>query len=744
MKLEVIQTIMSHVKQALSARVIRTWLSAGLSLLLILSAFAGIASAADDTVTSFTFETAPSSPSLYVGETYELQTNATFLSSAGVTTKKDITTDAAWSSSNSAVIKVENGVLTGITNGDAVIKAQYKGYTLTIKFTSSYKYDTLILEGTDGEAAADSANVELGQSISFAAAAQKSGQEDFTATNDAVWTSSDTAIATVKAGTVTLLSVGETTITASYKGRTDTIKLKVVSPFKTFTISPGGLMELVVGDDAETITASGVLTSTGSTSTPDPSDIKWFSSSTAVATVDNGEVTAVGTGTAAITASYLGSTATITVVVRPAFEAMRISPKEEQHLSLKDNSIIFTLKVVNSNEDLEDVSTQAVWTSSNVFAATVDIENGQVLVTPKGVGTTTIKGTFKGSSKEVTVNVYPTVSTMTASVDKVDAFLNDAVTLPKITAKSLADETVDVSGLVTWKSGNTDVVDLVDNKWTAKKVGSTVLTGEIGTNKSVSVTVNVYQKPLILSTEDTSPTIVVGKDVKLPTVKVTYEDGSEEDVSSTITWKSSSANLLLKAPNMRGLVVSNVTLTGTYLGKTITVRVAIEEQLTKLFVDVSTVVLNPNRTKTLKVTGVYKSGKSAALSTKLDWTLTPDTVASINGSTLKGLTEGTAKLTGTYQDLSVQVSISVVPKLKKLTMNTKSFSMNTGDKGTLKLIAEYDNGKTIDVSGSAVWTTSNDKAVSVDHGAVTAVAKGSAAIKAAFDGKSVSIRIRVT
>ena len=112
MKLGVIQTIMSHVKQALSARVIRTWLSAGLSLLLILSAFAGIASAADDTVTSFTFETAPSSPSLYVGETYELQTNATFLSSAGVTTKKDITTDAAWSSSNSAVIKVENGVNT--------------------------------------------------------------------------------------------------------------------------------------------------------------------------------------------------------------------------------------------------------------------------------------------------------------------------------------------------------------------------------------------------------------------------------------------------------------------------------------------------------------------------------------------------------------------------------------------------------------------------------------------------------
>ena len=88
---------------------------------------------------------------------------------------------------------------------------------------------------------------------------------------------------------------------------------------------------MVVGDDAETITASGVLTSTGSTSAPDPSDIKWLAP--ARRDVDNGEVTAVDTGTAAITASYLGSTATITVVVRPAFEAMRISPKRTASLS---------------------------------------------------------------------------------------------------------------------------------------------------------------------------------------------------------------------------------------------------------------------------------------------------------------------------------------------------------------------------------------------------------------------------
>ncbi|MFC5653104.1 Ig-like domain-containing protein [Paenibacillus solisilvae] len=734
---------MSHVKQAFSARVIRTWASAGLSLLLILSAFAGIASAAEDTVTGFTFETTPSSPSLYVGETYELQTNATFLSPAGVTTKKDVTTDASWSSSNSTVIKVENGVLTGVTSGDAVIKAQYKGYTLTIKFTSSYKYDSLTLEDTNGNAAADAANVELGQSIVFGLTAKKSGFEDFTATNDAVWTSSDTAIATVKAGHVTLVSLGETTITAAYKGKTDSIKLKVASPYQSFTISPDTLMELILGNAPETVTASGILTSTGSAPTPAPSDIKWTSANTAVATVDNGTVTPVGSGTTTITAYHLGASTSISVVVRPAFEAMRISPKEEQHLSLKGSPAAFTLTVVGSDEQPEDVSTAASWTSSNVFAATVSVDNGKVLVTPKGVGTTTIKASYKGVSQQVNVTVYPTVSMLTAASDKVSAFLNEAVTLPKITAKTLADESIDVSGLVTWKSSNTDIVNLVDGKWTANKAGTTLLTAEIDTNKSVSVTVTVYQKPLVLTADKTSQSIVIGKEVKLPTIKVTYEDGSEEDVTNAVTWKSSSSNLLLKALNMRGLVVSNVTLTGTYLGKSITIRVAIEEEITKLFVDASSVVLNPNRTKTLKVTGVYKSGKSVSLSSKMDWTMTPETVASIKGSTIKGLTEGTAKLEGSYQDKSVQITVSVVPKLKKLTLNSKSFTMNAADKGTIKVTAEYENGKTIDVSGSAVWSSSNDKAVTVDHGAVTGIAKGSAAIKAAFGGKSISIRITI-
>ncbi|BBH23881.1 hypothetical protein Back11_52260 [Paenibacillus baekrokdamisoli] len=742
---------MNHLKQAISTRVIRTWLSAGLALLLTLSTFAGIASAAEDTVTNFSFYSPPSNAALYVEETYELQVNATLLSTAGATTTKDVTSDASWSSSNPAVIKVDKGILTGVSNGDATIKAQYKGSTVTIKFTSSYKYDSISLTDTNGTAVADTADVELGQAIEFGLKATKNAVDDSSSSikTSATWTSSNTAVATISAGKVTLLAVGETTITSSYKGKSDSIKLKVASPYKTFTISPDSLMEFIVGAESKTLIASGVLNS-NSTPVPSISDAKWSTGNSAVATVVGGVVTPVGPGTTQITAYHLGSSATINVVVRPAYEAMRISPKEEQHLTIKDSPIPFTLTVINSDESTVPVTDQATWTSSNVFAATVDVDKtkGTVVVSPKGVGTTTIKATYKGLTQQVNITVYPTVSTLTVASDTVDVFQNDVVTLPKVTAKTLADETVDISNLVDWTSSNTDVVALVNNKWTAKKLGSAVLKAQVTDTKFVTVTINVNQKPLVLTTDQDTMSIVVGKEAQFPTVTVTYEDGEVLDVTSKVTWKSSSANLLLKSPNMKitnmkGLVASNVTLTATYLGKSTVIRITIEEEITKLFVDAATVVLNPNKTKTLKVTGVYKSGKSVTLSSKMNWTLTPETVASINGSTIKGLAEGTAKLVGKYQEQTLQVTITVVPKLKKLTLNSKAFTMSPGAKGTIKVNAEYESGQIVDVSNTAVWTSSNENAVVVNGGSVTGIAKGSATIKATFDGKSVSVRVTI-
>ncbi|SDX27715.1 hypothetical protein [Paenibacillus sp. CF384] len=710
----------------------RTWLTVMLAIALSFSSFAGLAYA-EEVVTGIAFDNAPSPAVLYIDdESISLEVNATI---QGATSAKSVTTDATWSSSNTAILKVSAGVVTGLAKGTATVSASYKGYKITLPITVNYRYDsvTIMDDGTNVGATED---VHLGDTISYTLTAIKSGSANENVTDSATWTSSNPNVATVEDGEIKLINAGETTITAKYKGRSDTVKLVVTSPYDKLTLSPDDLLEFYVGDSTQSLTA--VVTTEDDDSATVTDKAQWISSNAAVATVSKGIVTPVGSGSTTITATHLGVSSSITVVVRPAYEAMRLNPKEDQHLSMQDSPVSFSVTVMKGTGTPEVVTSKAAWSSSNLFVATV--KDG--VVTPKGVGTTIIKATYLGLSQQVSVTVYPTVSSLKAAAETVDSFVNDSIALPKVSAESIAEETIDVTNLVSWTSSDKDIADKVDGKWTAKKVGTAILTGTIQ-SKTVTITVVVHEKPLMLTPDQSNASVVIGKEVKLPVITLMYENGEEEDVTSLVTWKSSSANLLVKPPNMRGLQASSVTLTASYLGKSTIIRVTIEEEITKLFVDASSLSLNISRTKSLKVTGIYKSGKSVSLASKMNWTMNPETLASIKGSTVKALTEGTGKLTGTYQGKSIEVAITVVAKVKKLTSSAKSLTLAAEGKETVKVTAEYDVGRITDVTKSAAWTVGNNKVATVEAGVITAVGKGSTMVRATFDGKSISIRVIV-
>lgn len=720
-------------RQASPAKHYRPWLTVILAFVLTLSSFAGIANA-DEVVTGVSFDDAPSPAVLYVDDdTIQLHVDATI---QGATSVKDVTTDSTWTSSNSSIVKVSGGLLTGLSSGTATISAAYKGYKTTLSVTVKYLYDSVTL--TDGSTdLSTTATANLGDTLSYKLIGAASGQDNEDVTDNAAWSSLNTAVATVDDGKITLLSAGDTTIVAKYKGRSDSVKLTVSSPYKSIKIPMDDeLLEMTTGDDPVTLDA--IAEDTDGSSNSVAASAQWASSNAAVVTVSKGVVTPVGSGVATITVSYLGASSSVSVVVRPAYEALRLTPKADLHLTLQDASVTLTAEALKGAATAEDVTSAATWNSSNVYVATV--KNG--VVSPKGVGTTIIKVTYKGVSQQLSVTVYPTVTTVKAAKDTVDAFLDDTVTLPSVSAESISGETVDVTNLTSWTSSDTDVVDKVDGKWKAKKLGTATLTGTIQ-SKSVTVTVNVHEKPLVLTPDQTYASVVLGKEAKLPAITVTYESGNEEDVTSLVTWKSSSASLLVKAPNMKGLVASNVTLTATYLGKSTVIRVTIEEEITKLFVDNSALTLNPGRSKSVKVTGIYKSGKNVSLAAKMNWTVDPETVASVKGSSIKALAEGTGKVTGSYQGKSIEIALTVVPKLKKLTGSTKTLTLAPEGKDSVKVTAEYDNGKITDITKTATWTSGNAKIATVDDGVVTAVAKGSTNIRATYNGKSVIIRVSV-
>lgn len=219
-------------------------------------------------------------------------------------------TELTWTSSNPSVAMVDNnGLVTGVTNGTAVI---------TVK-TSNNKTATCIVTvqttTTGIELSPAKATLDLNGTRTLQLNA-KVLPEGANIGNDITWTSSNTNIAIVdNTGLVTGISKGTATITAkTSNGYTATSVILCYTPITSIVLNP----------TSETIyIGNGIYSSTvqiNAIVTPSNTDenITWTTSNSGVAKVsDTGLVTAVSTGTVIITAKNpsgtIQATSTITI-----------------------------------------------------------------------------------------------------------------------------------------------------------------------------------------------------------------------------------------------------------------------------------------------------------------------------------------------------------------------------------------------------------------------------------------------
>jgi Bacterial Ig-like domain (group 2). len=708
-------------------------------------------SAAEETVLGVELDSVSEPVTLIVeGESYSIRAWATVSTTSN---KKDVTDSATWTSSSSQ-IKVNKGVITATGEvSSATITAKYLGFSSEIKVKSVYQYKEvkLVLDGAD---APEKKTVQLGDTLNLTAKGVKednSGTEDVT--EAATWTSSNTAVATVDDGKITLVSAGTATITAKRLGRSGTIALTVESPYSAIKITSDpaidGPIEMYVGEAARTLEASAVLKEGGA----DESITKlatWTSSNSNVVKVEEGKVTAVGAGTATVTAKRHGVSESVTFYVRTEYEAMKLSPEKPIAFTLYGAGIDLEATVVRGTRDSIDVTSSAEWKTADSFIAAIVKENGKVTVVPRSVGTTKVSVTYKGLTKEQTVTVYPSIVKVNIAKDEMDVFLEDTAALPAVTGETAAGSSQDISKLVQWTSSDSSIVAIEDGKWKALKTGTATLTATVENERGVpsavktgTVTVNVHNKVLTLDSDITAISVVTGKEADLPPVKIIYENGDEAMITDKVTWKASSANLLVKSPRIKGLKASTVTLTATYLSKSISFKVTIEEEFTKFQITpTGTLQLNLNKSQSIKVTGITKSGKKVSLASRLDWQSSVPELVLINKSSIKGQQEGSGKLTAVIQGKTLEVPFTVTAKLKKLAASEKSIKqVAIGTVETVKLTADFDNGKSVDVSAEAKWTTSNARVATVTNGVIKFVGKGSASIKATYGGKTVTVSV---
>lgn len=210
-----------------------------------------------------------------------------------------------WKSSNTAAATVStSGVVTAVASGTATITAtSSNGKTATCTVTVTNPVTSISLNAT-------SASLWVGETKALTVTYNPSDADNRTVT----WKSSNTSVATISNGTVTAVAKGTATITAtSSNGKTATCSISVKQQVTGITLS-ATTKALVVGETA-------TITATATPSTANSTAVNWSTSNASVATVSGGTITAVGVGSATITATAADGygtkkTCDVTVIAR--------------------------------------------------------------------------------------------------------------------------------------------------------------------------------------------------------------------------------------------------------------------------------------------------------------------------------------------------------------------------------------------------------------------------------------------
>lgn len=236
-------------------------------------------------------------------------------------TTQNVTTSATWASSVTSVATISNvsgskGLATTLATGATSISASWSGFganaTLVVIQTTLTRID---LTPTTGATA-------LGYTRQFIATGTYSDGTTQLITDVATWTSSDDSVALVSnasgtRGLLSTVSVGSVTVSATWNGVTGSTSHAVTPAVLVFLTIDQPSLTLSVGSSGP-LTCTGIF-SDGSTQ-PLTTAVTWTSSDLAVAQVSNasgseGQVSAIASGSAIVTATQGSVSASLSVTV---------------------------------------------------------------------------------------------------------------------------------------------------------------------------------------------------------------------------------------------------------------------------------------------------------------------------------------------------------------------------------------------------------------------------------------------
>lgn len=691
--------------------------------------------------------------------------------------KVDVSSQVTWSSSDPTVATISSsGLAQTLKTGTTTISASYMGQSIGTPLT--------VTAATVTALAVTPANASLakGSSRAYTATATFTDRTTQDVTNDANWTSTTTSVATVgnaagSKGRVTAVSVGSSTIGASFGGASGSTGVTVTAAtLSSIEVTPAN--SSVPKGTSRTLTATGVFTD-GTTQNL-TATATWASASPAVATVgntsaDKGKVTGVEKGQAVISATASGVTGSTTVTVSNALlTAIQVTPANASRP--KGAGQQYTATGTFSDSSTQDVTATVVWSSSDTTVATIsNAEGSSGMASTLAVGTTTISAASGAiaSSTGLTVTaavlarIDITPSTPSIPVGTTEQFTATGVYTDGVTQNFTTQ--------ATWASSDTAVLEISNGSGSKgfsaanAKGTSTVSASHMGMTGSTQATVS---DAAIKAIQINPPNGKVAKNFDFPfTATATFSDNTSRDVTNQVTWSVTDAVVatISNADGSRGVATAggapgttNVRATAPRGGVFGTASLQVTDAtLTSVAVTPANPSVPVGLTEQLRATGTFSDSTTQILTRQASWTSADPTIATVNSTDAPGRVQG-AKVGSTDVRASVSrpagatavvsnpATVQVTgAKLQSLVVLPDTASVAKGSKQAYSADGRYSDGDVRDVTTEVTWSSSAPAVATISNasgekGVATAVAVGTAVLKAAYEGVEDTAGITVT
>lgn len=602
-----------------------------------------------------------------------------------------------WSTNASAIATVEEGVITGVSQGQTNITAMAGNgcYAQCVVNVVPPLFSNLVMsvpEGT-GETIPGSYDLDVKKKLQVTAERVPYGSSA-----KVTWSSDKTSIATVdQNGLVSGKNTGSARILATGVG---TNGVKVVRSVIIRVISPVTKVELPA---AMTILKGRTigLAARLSPSKPTYRSLKWESGSPSIATIDSsGKVTGVSLGDATITATaHNGLKASCVVSVKQPVEGIVLKMPDQSGLLYENKSLQIQTTVSPDNADK-----RLNWKSSNTKLATVDSTG---LVKGKKAGKVAITATAADGSRFVSPVLYLRVikpaTKVSVSRPATTLYTNPSGKLPgSMQLKAVLSPKGTACKSITWAivSGNAASIDGT-GKVTAIADGSVVVRATLDNGIFAECSIAVKTLP---STVVIPGTLLLGLNQKVNlSEQLTFGDNNLLVTERTVRWKTSKSKVVT--------VLSNGTIKGKSVGKS-TITVTTLNGLS------ATCVVTVAKQPPKATTGTEEATETEARSNKLKLRLlgegfksSKEEIATIDkGGDVQLHGGGSFRLTSTLAEI-----------LCVADDGTEITQLSIKEGGTCQVFATASTGSETDVK----WNSSNEDVISIDgNGILTALRPG--------------------